>query len=108
MKPNDPIQHQEAHSHQELEQKLLSAKAELYKLKASKLEDHKQPSIWLIEVEGDATRLTRLKSKPTLISGQVVESYPPVDAGVASVYLSAINRGFQPPRCLYHLEKPSD
>lgn len=65
-------------------------------------------SIWLVEVEGDAIRLTRLKSKPALKPNQVLESYPLVDAGVASVYLSAINRGFQPPRCLSHLDKPSD
>ncbi|WP_036591248.1 hypothetical protein [Oceanospirillum maris] len=103
MKPN-----QKAHSHKELERELLLAKAELCKLKARDLEDHSQPSIWLVEVEGDATRLTRLKSKPTLKPDQVLESYPLVDAGVASVYLSAINRGFQPPRCLSHLEKPSD
>lgn len=42
-----------------------------------------------------------------LYKGRVVESYAPLPVDKAAVYIMAIIQGYQPPRGLYHLDKPS-
>ena len=42
------------------------------------------------------------------VKGKLNESYPGVSRGQASVYLSAVIQGFQPPRGLLRLDRPSD
>ncbi|WP_254439888.1 hypothetical protein [Shewanella sp. Arc9-LZ] len=54
---------------------------------------------WVIEKTGEKYHFTRW------LGDQVHESYAPVSQEVAGIYAAAIVQGFQPPHCLYYLDK---
>jgi hypothetical protein len=54
---------------------------------------------WVIEKTGEKFFFTRW------LGDQVHESYAPVSQEVAGIYAAAIVQGFQPPHCLYYLDK---
>lgn len=56
---------------------------------------------WVIESQEGRFSFRRL------INGRINESYRPMDQDEATLAATAIIHGFQPPRRLYHLDKPT-
>ena len=64
---------------------------------------------YIIEIKDETLFIKRLRGSAELdIFNKLDESYAPVSLQVGAVYLAAIINGFQPPRCLVHLDKPID
>ncbi|MEO7065364.1 MAG: hypothetical protein ABI114_00485 [Rhodanobacter sp.] len=57
-------------------------------------------STWIIEVEHDGVRMTRLND------GKPCENYPKMTHRKAAVYAVAITQGIQPPRDLLECDGP--
>ena len=62
----------------------------------------KKKEKWVIEITGEKYHFTRW------LGDQVHESYVSVSQEVACIHAVAIVQGFQPPHCLYYLDKLVD
>lgn len=64
---------------------------------------------YIIDIKDDEVHIMRLNGQAQLdLMNKIDESYNVVQKGIASIYLTAIMNGFQPPRDLRHLDKPID